>query len=186
MFANEKRGGDNGLCLFNGAKVEKALLKDAIKGSRMFCGDGLKKVKILFPYKKENSRWVIIPEKEMKVDFPFTWKYFLQNKEELEKRDMDKNTLWYEYGRSQAVQSIHKEKIIIDILVNGRINLEVVDKKTMLYSGIFITTDNKNTLLKIKNELEKQDFLKYARILGKNMQGEYKSINTAIIKQYTI
>ena len=172
-------------CLFNGEKVEKGLLKDVVKGSRMFDGDTLRKTKILFPYEKIGSRWVVIPEGKMVKDFPLTWEYLLQNREELEKRDMDKGTLWYEYGRSQAIQSVHKNKIIVDILVNGKINLEIVDKGTMVYSGIFITA-GKKTLLRIKGELEKQDFLKYARILGKDMQGDYKSINTAIIKQYSV
>ena len=129
------------LTVFNGALVEKALLKDVVKGSRMFQNNALRKTKILFPYKKMNSRWVVIPEQEIQQKYPFVWQYLLKHRNELQKRDMDKGAVWYEYGRSQAVQSIHSDKIIVDILVNGRINVEMVDKNTMVYSGIFIAGD---------------------------------------------
>ena len=173
------------LTSFNDELVETEILYDVVKGSRMFQGNALRKTKILFPYQKVNSRWVVITEKEMKQNYPYAWKYLLKHKNELQKRDMDKGALWYEYGRSQAVQSIHNDKIIVDILVNGRINVEMVDKNTMVYSGIFIV-GSRSALRKIVSELKEQDFLRYARILGKDMQGNYKSINTAIIRSYSI
>ena len=182
LFYNDQQ---EHLTLFNGELVEVALLHDVVKGSRMFQNNVLRKTKILFPYEKVNSRWIVISEQDMQQKYPHAWKYLLKHKNELQKRDMDKGALWYEYGRSQAVQSIHSDKIIVDILVNGRINLEIVDKNTMVYSGIFII-GNKNVLRKIVNKLEEQDFLRYARILGKDMQGNYKSINTAIIRSYSI
>ena len=185
LFDTDRVYEDNTLFRFNGELVEKSLLRDVVKGSRMFKDGAVHKMKILFPYVQNGSRWVVIPEKDMKASFPYAYRYFLKHREELEKRDVDSGALWYEYGRSQGVQSIHSDKIVVDMLVNGKINLEMVDKDTMVYSGIFITAD-KSWLSKIKRELESEDFFRYARLLGKDMQGAYKSISSNIIKQYAI
>ena len=183
---NIKYKNNQKLCLFNNHIIEKDLVKPTVKGSRMFKNNQIKQIRILFPYKKINNKWIIIPEKEMAKKYPKTLQYLINNKQELQKRDIDKNALWYEYGRSQAVQSIHSKKIIVDILVNGKINTEIINEDTMLYSGIFITTNTNKLLNRISEELKKEKFLKYARIMGKDMQGGYKSINTKIIKNYCI
>ncbi len=141
---------------------------------------------ILFPYKKVDDRYTVIEEKEFKEKYPFGWKYLLKHKKDLLSRDLDKNAKWYEYGRSQAVQSAHNKKIVVNVLVNGAVNSEIVDSDIMVYSGIFITPTKVNDIEFIKKNLEESQFLKYARLLGKDMQGGYKSITSKIIKDYPI
>jgi adenine-specific DNA-methyltransferase len=71
-------------------------------------------------------------------EYPNAYKYLLENKKELESRDLDKGATWYEFGRSQGVQSIHNEKIILSTLVNGQIDYYKVSDDVMMYSGLFI------------------------------------------------
>lgn len=171
--------------LFNGSWIEESLVKDIVKGSRMYFNGRIRKERILFPYKKQKNKWIIIPEQEMKEKYKNTYKYLCNNRLELEKRSRDKGALWYEYGRSQGIQSIHKPKLILDALVNKKINVVYLDKDVMVYSGIFITSESVS-LENLKRHLTEIDFYRYARIMGKDMQGGYKSINTKIIKEYSI
>ena len=103
------------------------MLRSIVKGSRM--NDG-KKRKILFPYRKTGTRWTAIPESEMKKDYPCAYSYLLGHKESLLKRDADKGILC-EFGRSQ-LETIRKEKLVIDQIVNGVINVCQADKKRWL------------------------------------------------------
>ena len=54
---------------------------------------------IIYPYIKNNNKIIPYTEKELKENFPKTYKYLLLNKTELEKRDLRGKTKWYEYGR---------------------------------------------------------------------------------------
>ena len=173
---------DKNYCFFNGYKIENAILKNIIKGSRMHDN---KERKIIFPYIKKNKRWEVIQEKHFIKDFPFTYKYLCTHKEELQKRDMDKGVLWYEYGRSQAIQHLHKDKLIIDMIVNGKVNTRIVDKETMMYSGIaMMLKEKKRSLDLIQKHIKSDKFLDYSRFLGKDMQNDYKCITTNIVKNY--
>ncbi|MCY4418451.1 MAG: Eco57I restriction-modification methylase domain-containing protein [Cytophagales bacterium] len=175
---------DRDYCLFNGQKMERAILRPIVKGSRMKDG---KKRRIIFPYRKVGNRWTAIPESKMRRDYPYLYNYLLSHKDSLLKRDADKGVLWYEFGRSQSIQTIHKKKLIIDQIVNGKVNVCQVDSDTMAYSGIILTLKwDKTPLHDIKEMLGTDEFLKYARFLGKDMQNDYKTITTSIIRQYGI
>lgn len=174
------------IVLFNNYLIEKDILKKIVKGSR-YKGKPEEIEHILFPYIYNGKKHKVIEEEYLRKQFPLAYAYLLSYKEELEERDLDKGATWYEFGRSQGVQTIHQEKIIINTLVNGEINFHKIDKDTMLYSGIFITKKSKNTPWNlIENVLSSEDFYKYIRITGKDFSGGYKSISTKYLKEYRI
>ncbi|MBF2735938.1 MAG: SAM-dependent DNA methyltransferase [Betaproteobacteria bacterium AqS2] len=176
--------GKSDLVDFHGHPVEKALLRDVVKGSRLFeSPKKVRKGKMLFPYRQEDGRWRAIPEDELRRAYPKAYQYLLLNREELELRDMDRGAQWYEYGRSQGLQSIHRPKLAVSSLVNGRVLFTKLDSKTLVYSGIFITGSPQN-LRQIAEVLSGRDFLQYSQIVGKDMRGGYKTISSGIIKQY--
>jgi len=177
---------NNNLVYFNEHLIEKNILKTCIKGSR-FKGEINENCKIIFPYKKVDNRYKVIPENELKQDFPFCYKYFLLNKEELMLRDIDKGTLWYEYGRSQGVQSMHNEKIVLSTLINGKINYYKVEHDVLMYSGLFIIKKNPSINWNIiERVLSSEDFYQFIRITGKDFSGGYKSITSKQIKNYKV
>lgn len=174
------------LCLFQGVPMEKSILKTVVKASK-FKGEIDPKLKIIFPYRKKGDRYEVIPEEVMKSEFPHCYKYFLENKAELKKRDIDKNALWYEYGRSQAVQSVHNEKIIISPMINGKLQFHKAGEDVMVYSGIFITKKSDAIEWEELSEvLASNDFYRYLRLTGKDLSGGYKSVNTKQIKSFLI
>jgi len=85
---------------------ERELLRPAIKISELSSEEDLKKNRlwIIFPYRKVNGRYVVIPEDEMTQRFPFTYHHLLKNRSILAQRDKGKNAYmaWYEWGRTQG------------------------------------------------------------------------------------
>ena len=186
IFISKTENYNNELVYFNGSLVEKSVLKTVIKGSR-FKGKINENEMILFPYEFENSRYRAITEEKLKQSYPNTYNYLLENKEELETRDLDKGALWYEFGRSQGVQSIHKEKIVLSTLVNGQIDFYKVPKDVMMYSGLFIIKNKEfSDWTLIENTLKSDEFYKYIRLTGKDFSGGYKSVTSRQIKEFKV
>jgi adenine-specific DNA-methyltransferase len=177
---------DNKFVYFNDALIERDLLRKVIKGSR-FKGKINDNERILFPYELINNRYVAISEEKLQADFPKTYQYLLDNKQELESRDMDKGSVWYEFGRSQGVQTIHKEKIVLSTLVNGQIAFYKVPEDVLMYSGLFIIKNKPFSDWKIiEDTLNSEEFYKYIRLTGKDFSGGYKSITSKQIKEFKI
>jgi adenine-specific DNA-methyltransferase len=177
---------NNNLVYFKDNLIELNVLRNCVKGST-YKGIIDNNNKIIFPYKIVSNRYVPIPEDELMKDYPFCYKYFTSNKEELLERDLDKGALWYEYGRSQGLQSINNEKIILSTLVNGKIQFHRLSKDVLMYSGIFITKKNPLTDWKIiEKVLSSEEFYQFIRITGKDFSGGYKSITSKQIKTYKI
>lgn len=112
---------------------------------------------------------------------------FFKNRIELENRDIDKGALWYEYGRSQGVQSMHNEKIVLSTLMNGKVEFYKLPKNVLMYSGLFIIKNNLNSDWQfIENLLQSDEFYKYIRLTSKDISGGYKSITSKQIKEFRI
>ena len=177
---------DKDLVYFNEHLIEKKILMDCLKGST-FKGVFDKNSKIIFPYRRVSNRYKVITEEEMKKDFPYCLKYFLSNKEDLLSRDLDKGAIWYEYGRSQGIQSMHNEKIVLSTLVNDAISFYRVPADVLMYSGIFITKKSSLTDWSlIEDMLKSESFYQFIRITGKDFSGGYKSITSKQIKNFKV
>jgi len=172
------------LVLFNNERIEKEILYKVVKWSTYKWNLQDHKY-IIFPYKKYKNRYNVIQENELQENYPKTYNYLLKNKEELLKRDIDKWSLRYEFGRSQWVQTIHNPKIVVNPLIKDSINFYELDEKTLVYSGIFIIPKKNNSNRNIiKNILNSNDFLKYIKITWKDFSGGYKSITSSQIKNF--
>jgi len=177
---------DDNLVYFNGSLIEKGLLKKVVKGSK-YKGFVDENEKIIFPYELIDNRYIPISEDKLKKQYPKTYQYFLKNRDELERRDLNKETIWYEYGRSQGVQTIHQEKIVLSTLVNGKIDFFKVPYDVLMYSGIFIVKNKSFSDWKvIENVLKSEEFYKYIRLTGKDFSGGYKSVTSKQIKNFKI
>ncbi len=123
----------------------------------------------------------------MKNNYPNCYSYFLQNKVELKSLDLDKGALWYEYGRSQGIQTIHNEKIVLSTLINDTVESYKVSKGVLMYSGLFIIKNNLFTEWDIIEEiLHSEEFNRYILLTGKYFSGGYKSITSKQIKEFKI
>lgn len=117
--------------------------------------------------------------------FPLAYQYLLDNKDELLKRDLDAGATWYEFGRSQGIQSSHKPKIAISTIINGTVDFFRLPEEILVYSGIFLSAKyNEHDLLLAEKILGSSDFLRYIRLTGKDLSGGYKSLSAKQIKDY--
>jgi adenine-specific DNA-methyltransferase len=174
------------LTYFNSSLIENNLLKRVVKASR-FKGVIDESKKMIFPYEKVDNRWRIIPEEKLKTDYPNCYTYFKNNKAELENRDLSKNTLWYEYGRSQGIQTVHNEKIIMSNIIKDSVEFYKVPNDILVYSGLFITKNNLHSEWEMMEEvLKSEDFIKYLRLTGKDLSSGYKQISSKHVKEYKI
>ncbi|MGZ9796878.1 HsdM family class I SAM-dependent methyltransferase [Mycoplasma sp. 4013] len=109
--------------------------------------------------------------------------YFLNNKDVLNARSIEKNGIWYGFGRTQGIKDVYKEKISINTLIKAQkdIKLNIIDPGIAIYSGLYITGDI--SFKKIKEILD-EDFIKYIEILGKYKNGGYYTFSTSDLKKY--
>ena len=186
IFISDIKDEKNNLVLFNNHWIEKDILKKIVKGST-YKGRKSEIKYIIFPYIKKDSRLIPIPEEDLKKNFPKTFEYLSLHKEELLKRDIDKNANWYEFGRSQGIQTCNNEKIVVGNLVKEKVNFHLLEKDIYVYSGIFITKKSPEYNWDIIiNILKSEEFKKYIFIKGKDFSGGYKSITTKLIKDFPI
>ena len=167
-------------------EFEPEMIRSAIKGSTL---DTSKY--IIFPYvwNNETRKFDVIEEDVLKYQYPKTYAYLSMHKEKLDKRDMDRGALWYQYARSQGIQKSNQRKLVIKHVLS--IELETceiveVDENTIVYSGIFVTCENDDMLNKVKGKLASKNTCKYLKLIGKDMSGGYKSFNTKVLKDLGI
>ena len=161
--------------------LEKEILRDIVKGSKI---DTTNVQKIIFPYKKKDEKYIPFTEQELKEKFPKAYKYLLEHKTELESRSLESNTSWFEFARSQSIQSVDDEKLVIKHVLNENsenVTYKIIPKGMCVYSGLYITATDLNS---VKEVISTKDFCKYLKENGKDLSGGYKSFNTKLIKNY--
>lgn len=108
-FINAKDSKNNSFIKTNNGSsflIKKSLTRKIIKISEMRSDQDVQQnnLRIIFPYKKMTDEFKILPENELKSNFPECYSYFESIKEELATRDKGKKKYpsWYAYGRGQA------------------------------------------------------------------------------------
>lgn len=120
-------------------------------------------------------------EEELKK-YPKTYNYLLSHKDALEKRSITGNTKWFQYGRSQGLANINKEKIVISTTMpNSGIKYKRVGPEYLVYSGLYATAEDLDLL---EEELQNENLLDYLIENGKPMRGGYTQINSTLLKNY--
>ena len=97
--------------------IEKGIAKPSVKGRDIANYTALEKDNLLiFPY---NGR-ELISEEVMRKEYPLTWRYLEECRDQLERREKGrfKGLNWYCYGRPQNHNLIPEKKIIIPAIVN--------------------------------------------------------------------
>lgn len=71
------------------------------------------KQNIIYPYKQLNGTSTSFSDHELKTDHNEIYQYLLKKKNPLENRSLQGNTQWYEFSRSQSLNSVYSRKILI-------------------------------------------------------------------------
>ena len=137
--------------------------------------------KCLFPYDKKGK---LLPP-DVALANPDVKKHFELHKEDLLKGKNDYPT-FYEFGRTQALLDVWRDKVAINTLLRTEKDLKIEKVKSGegLYSGLYIISDVQIPYEDIKNILVSSDFAIYISLLKKYKSGGYYTFNTKDVEQY--
>ena len=96
---------------------------------------------------------------------------------------METGIPWYAFGRSQGIKFMKNPKIIFKHIVKNKITPYLLEEDVVIYSGLFSIGENLEKLMEI---YKSEEFLKYCRIKGKPMNGDYVAISSKIVKNFGI
>lgn len=170
----------------NVGNFESGILRPVTKASTLNADN-----QIIFPYEwdEENSRYVVISEKDMMEKYPKAYQYLSDNREVLDKRDMEKDCLWYQYARSQGIQNSNNKKFALKHILSCEdtsCEIKELDKRTLVYSGIYIVVKDEKNYDKVKQILLSKEFHRYLFLVGKNMAGGYRNVSAKFVKEFGI
>ena len=168
--------------------VEISFLRPVVKGSRY--KGGVITTYMFFPYYEDkNGKIVGYKEEEIKKSAPNIYKYLIANKANLEKRSLDTNSLWFWYGRSQAIQDTNQEKLVFQPLIGpkqDKIKAHIVPAGILVYSGLFIIENGGGSLPLARKQIEDKDFTSYIKIVGQDKSGGYKMMSSKNVKNFPV
>ena len=86
----------------------------------------------------------------------------------MDKRKADKNASWYEYGRSQALEKLWGEKLVIPMVITKKATAFKVAADAIPFAGYFIKAKVGSTLTLVdaKKIIESQEFYQYVQDVG--------------------
>ncbi len=172
---------DDSYVYLNNMQVEKNILK---RGASPL---GIKKTReeyIIFPYIYIENRLERYSLEEFNSNFPKAEEYLNNNLEKLNNRNKDKGAKWFEYGRSQALQHLNQEKIILSSMITERVESYILNEDYIPYSGIYIIKKKDMELQEAKTILESQECFEYIKKIGKNANGKTLKITAKDINDY--
>lgn len=145
---------------------------------------------VIFPYR--NGK--IIDEDNLKLNFPYTYQYFVKNKYKLlpkecgGNRDVQAFKEWYQFGRTQFLTETDKEKILVGVL-SDRPNFNI-DRSGMLFAsggtaGYIALFKNENSLYSLEylSAWLSHPFIdEIFKVIGTSFEGEFYSHGTSTYK----
>lgn len=169
--------------------IESQLLLPIVKGGKF--NSTVQSKQLLFPYCTVNGKIIGLSEDIVRNDYPAAWSYLSSHKSELSNRNIDKNALWFWFGRSQSLDTVYKEKIIISSSVSPSIDIvpsKIIPSGTAIYSGLMILEkdDSSYNLQDIANIINDKRFINYCRSNGKPISHDWVTISSTIVKDYPI
>lgn len=137
--------------------------------------------KCLFPYDQKGK---LLPA-DVALLSTAVFAYLNEHKEELLK-GRPEYTGWYEFGRTQALLDVQKEKLAINSLCRTEkdFKLNEVHIGEGIYSGLYIVTDYDIPFDDIKKIIVSTDFVEYVKLLRKYKSGGYYTYNSKDVEQY--
>ncbi|MDO4219200.1 MAG: N-6 DNA methylase [Synergistaceae bacterium] len=165
-------------------KIEKKLVRTAV--STKSCKKQ-KPTLIIFPYRLGNSRYEHFSEAEFQQIYPEASKYMKSFADDLSKRKVSEGVLWFEYGRTQAINDVDGEKLIIPMVITTKVTAYRANDKSVPYAGYFIKakTPDQYNLDFAKTILESPEFFDYVKTHGTPTTGSSYRIPVEEIANFT-
>lgn len=177
---------DNAFFYIGDNKIEKTACRPAISTRSRKRAGKEKSPYIIFPYSREKDGVGGYSENEFRELYPYTYEYMGQFREKLEKRKAETNAKWYEYGRSQVLNELWQDKLIMPMVITNQAKVYQADKRTIPFAGYFITKKegSKYTLKDAKQILQDRTFYRYVKEVGTPTTETSYRVSVNDIKKY--
>lgn len=178
-----KRNGDFIEDTTTGERIE---FKAVRRAARPRCCRSKHDQYIIFPYSFNSATksWEIWTETEFKRKCPNAFAHLRKYKKRLLNRDSDKGAAWYGYGRSQALDSVRGDKLLISQVVTKGVNVHWLHDAELPYSGYYIQPKGSMKLRTAERVLASRAFAAYAQSVGIGLNGNSMRLTTANILNY--
>ncbi len=177
--------------LRNGKKfeIEKSICRDIIKPNILKHENEIEaiKEKLIYPYKNNKSVLSLIIEKDLKNNYPKSYKYLTFHKEELQKRDKGKGDYdtWYAFGRTQALTD-KGYKLLFPYIAKDPHFVFTDQKDMLIYCGYAIFSESVEELKILKQILESIVFDYYMKNTSKPYSSGYLSYAKNYVKNFGV
>lgn len=172
--------------------IEKAICRDVVNSNKFNSDVMLEDIieKVIYPYRmNDRGQVIILPEDEIKRNFPSAYKYLVSQRGVLAKRDKGKTggySAWYAYGRTQSLV-MPQYKLFFPKIANRKLRCVISDDPSLLlYNGISFVDDNVEKIHVLKRVLESDSFWNYVKTNAKPYSSGYYSITGKSILSYII
>ena len=143
--------------------------------------------KIIFPYTYNINGLVRFTTGEFERLYPGAAAYLNEYREELGKRKSDNKVKWYEYGRSQALIGLNKQKLLISTVITNEVDVYKLNQECIPYAGMYIVkkeNDNEYKLSDAFRILKSEQFREYVFKVGIPISGKSVRITSKDIENY--
>lgn len=173
-----------GFYLCNGKRIEKEVVREtATPRTKRYKKEEI----IIFPYSYEGGKLIRYTETEFKDRFPGANAYLSDFREQLDERESDRNALWFEYGRTQALAGLNRKKLLISTIITDKVSVYMLKKKCIPYAGMYIVPKKGNKTYRLEDAkaiLESDEFMKYVERVGIHISGTSLRITSKDIEEF--
>ena len=184
VIKKENYQSTDGVYLCNGKGIEKDVVREAATPrSKRYRREEC----IIFPYTYEKGKLIRYTETEFKSKFPGASAYLSDFREQLDERESDRNALWFEYGRSQALAGLNQRKLLISTVITDKVAVYMLKKKCIPYAGMYIVLKDGNKTYSLEDAkaiLESDEFMEYVQQVGVHISGTSLRITSRDIENY--
>ncbi len=166
--------------------IEAAVVKGTATPRTLRYG---KSEKIIFPYTySTEGKLIRFEDQEFEKKYPGAAAYLNEFREKLDKRKKDTIAKWYEYGRSQALAGLNREKLLVSTVITENVEVYKLEKECIPYAGMYIVAREGNleyTLDDAMRILRSEEFKQYVADVGIHISGSSLRITSKDIENYT-
>lgn len=170
-------------------EIEKTICRDIIKPNILKYEHEIESVKekLIYPYTNGVKPLSLMKEDQLKNNFPKAYKYLLDNKEDLQKRDKGNGDYeeWYAFGRTQALTDTGI-KLLFPYMAKTPHFVFTDQKDMLLYCGYAIFNESAEELKILKRILESKVFEYYMTNTSKPYSAGYLSYAKNYVKNFGI
>ena len=161
--------------------IEKEIIRPAVSPKAMH----LKRTEyIIFPYFYDDGRLCRIAPEIFEKNYPKAAQYLKTFFDKLQARKSDRGAQWFEYGRSQALQHLNQEKLLLSTVITNAVEVYRIDCDGIPYTGIYVTPTGDKSIDFAEKILKSKEFMEYIKGIGISVNGKSMRITCSDINNF--